>query len=1749
MSGSGAGNLTGIDPTVDQQTTGAAPDPQESAAGKYMDQQSNAVLGAQMAAEDEGSKSLGSSLSDLVTKGAPATAMAVVNSFYNTGVEAANFFGADAQKAGIADEFGPDSDTTAYYQQHAGVIEGTALAAGSLIPGLGATKLLKMAQLGKFGQTMSVATGLFSGIRDEAIASAAADTVGNATGQSLFGLTNVNKVKSVLAGVADNALQGATYQVATLATMHASPITDNNTMGDNISDIWDAAKSFGMVGGLIDGASSIYKIKSAVRNLDMSTKSAEAFGSLGGGNLTPGDRIVKLYDTLDNIPEQNTPLGKVKASITNNTTNRLVQQELVSAAGGDVEVAGAMRKFMDAGRLAGAIGPDDIQNNFGQLTQIGRYTDTGVLSTPSDVFYVPSKVEPGLVPTIGHEDLMSRISSPDLNTQLSKALSLSSPTRLPTIGRATDTGILPNISTPGATPFNLYQGAVDAYKKGVDIFLDANGGTHINPTSTVFKEVPRPGQSRVLSLAEKKEYLTGSGNLPVGSKPLNAVGLTLDVTNGKIFGEDVLPVVGDIAKPVLRPNGLMVGDLHFPNSPGADLMDTAKTPLQANARYVWAAMRGVKDADSISSTDLPMLEQLYREKLAGFTHENLTDTFTDGSEIPTTPDEMLQHITDTKQSLYSDLLGQGKDADEIGHFLNAPTKGLTKNFNTMDPSELISGWNTYLQTGQQESANIRHLRLAYDIGTTKDSEGNLLRGMQATNYRVKLAQDANTTQVSNWLAKTVGANDPSGAKAQQYLSALQFTKGAGDADIAGAGSSFLTNANADYGTLAAQSQRIGKATSDLTTMRHSIVSDTLASSLNKLRQNPQAAAEFGNFWGVLRSTGENFSFLSDSDAAANGLPKNTVALEGALTKDPKTGIMQFNKSYLPPGFEDGGGTTPNLLKSYYTLGDPTMDTLRANQSLLNPRNQLRADWWTAQGVPKEPYPTDRIYLPPINGEKYPFMAYVKQRDGYALGQSGASVITAKSAGELQSKIAQLSPEYDAFTKDDIADFKKAQGEFQFNRNFMNNKANTDLARRGILNNVVPETRAENIAQELAEWHNRQETLMVRDHVELHNAATFDQLTAMGARFDQTGTSRFGAITPFMQRSATNPYNSYIRTALGISPKDNYPLWGLAQEKLESFGNTAFNMVRDAFGATQKGLIPVEQAAKVSEKFGLGNPYGTAVDQMSKAYYGGLANQLPDPNILRKFIATANTTLGATVIRLDTFQQLIHAVTLPIMTALEHSSATQDLKNLMSVEVPGTAGATTSALQVPGFSRSLFTAIKNYFTDDGTLQTLYHSTGMSRDELQIHRQMIDNLSMPLGKLSSSGWAQKIDGATQAAEKLTGSKFTNSFIHFIASDVGRQIGEATGQAGQELKDTIGTFSNRVLGNISAGQRAGIFSGPVGQAVGLFQSYQWNMMQQLFRHIGDGDVKALAMAAGLQSSIFGLSSLPGFSALNSTIAGYAGNTGGQDLYSAVNSILPPKVADYLLYGSLSGLTGLSLYSRGDLNPRRATILPVNPLQSPSVSAGIRVYSMLSQLEQNVTQKGGNIPASLLLAAEHNGLSRPLSGLAQLVQGFSTAPNGNLVATTDGTTSGLSELSGISTMSRILGAKPLEEAVAMDAMYRSNALMVKDNARLSELGASVKTAMYGNQSVDQSQVQDFMGSYVAAGGNQTNFNKWFLTQFRNANVAEVNRTYNNLSNPRSQALQETMGGQPLPDFRTQGSTSTATTDQSDGSSGDQQQ
>ena len=294
-------------------------------------------------------------------------------------------------------------------------------------------------------------------------------------------------------------------------------------------------------------------------------------------------------------------------------------------------------------------------------------------------------------------------------------------------------------------------------------------------------------------------------------------------------------------------------------------------------------------------------------------------------------------------------------------------------------------------------------------------------------------------------------------------------------------------------------------------------------------------------------------------------------------------------------------------------------------------------------------------------------------------------------------------------------------------------------------------------------------------------------------------------------------------------------------------------------------------------------------------------------------------------------------------------------------------------------------------------------------------------------------------------------------------------------------INTFVNRVEGNLIASQRPLVFQGPVGQAISLFQSYQFNLLQQLFRYVAEGSGKDIAMLAGLQSTLYGLQSLPAFQFMNVHIIGQlSGNTEHRDTYDAVYGIAGRTAGDFLLYGIPSNILQTNIYSRGDINPRQITILPTSLQEIPIVQGWGKFLVSLKDTLKGVAG-GGDVWETILQGVEHNGISRPLAGLAQTLQAF--GPEGKAYSTSSkGSILYENDLMSLATLSRLAGGRPLDEAIVNDAMFRVRTYEAARRKDMLSLGEKLKTNLIKGNEVNDEDVVAFAKKYVELGGKQQN-------------------------------------------------------------------
>jgi len=374
------------------------------------------------------------------------------------------------------------------------------------------------------------------------------------------------------------------------------------------------------------------------------------------------------------------------------------------------------------------------------------------------------------------------------------------------------------------------------------------------------------------------------------------------------------------------------------------------------------------------------------------------------------------------------------------------------------------------------------------------------------------------------------------------------------------------------------------------------------------------------------------------------------------------------------------------------------------------------------------------------------------------------------------------------------------------------------------------------------------------------------------------------------------------------------------------------------------------------------------------------------------------------------------------------------------------------------------------------------------------------------------------------KYTGNTMAEDFVRYQAGYAMMRLGYQAGirDAG-ELASYMSTFTNRVHGNYLASQRPTIFQGPVGQALGLFQTYQFNMIQQMTRYLQQGDKGAIVAATALQNTLFGMQSNPLFYKLNQYIG--ESNREHKDIISTTEGLVgipnAGKLAGFwdmdparwLLYGLGANALQVNMYTRGDLTPRYASIVPSEVKDFPLISIPMKaIGSFLDSM--SMINKGAPVVPSILHGVAHSGFNRPLAGLAGLAAGGRTTSQGTLL-------NAYNDIDGFLVAATLAGGRPLNEAILLDQYNRQQAYHASDMQKIQEVAEAVKLTATGQKGVlNPDQTVDFLRKYAEAGGQLSRSTRFLMDQAHNSQQTVVDKMRNNYRTVAGKRMRELMPG-----------------------------
>ena len=1531
-----------------------------------------------------------------------------INSIYNTGVAAGNFFGITDEKQNDLQSTlaSYDTDLGQYYGAHKQLADVAGFVATSFVPGIGGIKLFNTGQrvlsgaleAGTVGRTLAEATGLIPTVTaaGKTLTEVAGESL--AAGQQTFSFLNTGVLKAIASGYAQNAWEGAAFEAMVQATMQKSPLLEDQDFKDIASNILVGGAVGGVIGGTIGMAHVYGDIKKTIVAAGEAEKPFTVRASQAYLDNSPASRIITNNFDLQSTPEAGTTreAALVQQRVQNIANeNREAWHQL---AGGDTDLGNIIADNMQG------VDPDAVSKAVAGATKISR---------------------PGMQLSAGEGE---------------------------TVGH-------------------------------IELYGDNAGRITYDPLNdgdlTLADKVPG-GQDKIDQTVAKF-----------------ASSYTPDGAVKKIWGTP-----GDIWSPV-----------------------TATSMDEVEARYIWAKTTAkYTDGMTIGAHDIPLQEGALQRGLNvkiqgmdGFAPYEVNAANL-SNEVLQNKRALVNELGQAKGSLWGfrasgeaaqDLKGnvQAITSNQVARAANVSVRAIESQADGEGASMFARQDAQAAYDAMRQSKGItrgesnldyipKHAQVTYDSAHLVPSNGNTIDAYTAVQTRQKIAQQA----VDRAFVGVAGDNADSFVHPSS-----QF---ANNTNVYGAGPGVMTYANGGYGTAASWAEQTGKATSALAQKVRTNLSNILESTAYKLRNDQVSAIAWDKLRNQLASTTEKY-VLND---AADGLISEKVAKYQA---DVRAGVKGLTAPVLQAGAPDA---IPFLNP---TVGDAAIAHMEASGYVTEHMNNLTS---ASLGV-KSGKSVDTFYPYKPDPKSMPYFAFVKDESIVGQGMGHTSMIHAATEKDLADMMDMVRARtgYSVYTKSDAENFYKAQKEYEFDRTLHDNYMDSNMKSNGINNQFFPKTDPNKIVDEWLGWHQNRATTLSREAVSTKFSNEFDQLESLGAQYTNTAASRYKTSAADIENITKNPYNDYRKTALGISKLGEYPFLSAMNRGFSSAINGTVQRIFDAFDSA-KSVNDLQSVNDALEKAGLNSAFKSAAEVI-------LANHSAPAQYVGNFIRGANSILQNLHLRMD-FLNPIH-ITGASQVLLGHEIP-EALRSVMrtaegaSVEVPGADARILSPLKLIARAQANLLGkqspeLEAFYKQHGWGESIREQLQAVQEDLTV--QGNETPSRLANMLASA--KEKAQALSDVAGKYTGNDLAERYNRFISADVARQISEYGIQSGtmraEDQLPFINTFMNRTHANTLASQRPLLFQGPIGQALGLFQSYQFNVMQQLFRSVSEGNSKDAAMLLGLQGTMFGLNGEPGFAYINQHIVGMnSDNPQHKDAYTTLYGNLGKTTGDWLMYGAPSNILQTNIYNRGNINPRSLTVIPTAP---QDVFAVADFSKAIGNLKDTITKiaGGADVWQSVLQGIEHNGLSRPLSGLAQTAQAL--GGNHKVFSTTQqGDISFVNDFMSLATLSRLAGGKPLDEALANDEVARTQVYKAADHQRMQQAAMDFKTNVIGNPNpspdVIDNATNDYLAQFLKNGGKQEEFNKQMLNMMTRANTPKANQIIQSLKGPYAEHMKMMMGG-----------------------------
>lgn len=727
--------------------------------------------------------------------------------------------------------------------------------------------------------------------------------------------------------------------------------------------------------------------------------------------------------------------------------------------------------------------------------------------------------------------------------------------------------------------------------------------------------------------------------------------------------------------------------------------------------------------------------------------------------------------------------------------------------------------------------------------------------------------------------------------------------------------------------------------------------------------------------------------------------------------------------------------------------------------------------------------TDVLYPPPRSLTRSPHVAFVIPKSGMVDADEARYMLYGRTAKELEVKMQAAKEMYgDSYhirTADQVGEHKGITGEFNKDDVFDEWFFDPSLTRKGRAAEAIPglDIEASEVLDRFRNYQHRTSESQVMSAAELyyndvtHALKTADREFGRAAAASVTGRKTQDTIFADTLNMMLDKSGKH-----GVTLEKYKQINGIVGEK----GGAIIDAVVNAIGKpASKGFTQAhldDMNKKLADQ-GFNPPFTDVVRAIAAS---------PDTSNSRSFetlVRTMNNLAGTFQLRLDMANSILQVISTPILmlpAVREAIANSREVRKILSVHNPALGVAEPSPM------RLMFKAVQRFWKPEGKqMMEEARKRGILTDYLKEYVEAQDFSSLT-GRHSMQALNDAVDKLGAFGGKWSAHRFAEDFSRFLVISSLHDVGVMRGMKNDELWSVIGNGVDTVHGIYRSHQRVQAFNGVIGQAVGMYQTYMFNWMQNAMHWVEGGNTKAAMQLAALQTTVFGIRSLPGFETFNQQIA--KTNSGQMDAYTSTGADDPDSWASWVMYGlgSHAFVYPIDIASRGDMVLRNKLVLPTQIQDIPSVSilsrSLVNMYNTASMLANNDTSVGN----ALLFGLAHNGLSRPLQGVGTALMGQVTTGQGTpLFVNSNYHDYDMANGFNVGAlMSRLIGTRPLEEAIRMDNYYRQTAYQANVRPAVEEIGKEMKLAVANGRDVSAEDWESFAARYERTGAKLENFN-----------------------------------------------------------------